>query len=123
MKISTLIATTLIMTAVLSSSQNLLAEETKGMKMPMKPAASLADKAFAASMQNMMKGMNVKRTGNPDKDFVLMMMPHHQGAIDMAKVELQYGTDTELRSLATDIVSAQEKEIAQMKDWLAKQNK
>jgi uncharacterized protein (DUF305 family) len=123
MKISTLIATTLIMTAVLSSSQNLLAEETKGMKMPMKPAASPADKAFAASMQNMMKGMNVKRTGNPDKDFVLMMMPHHQGAIDMAKVELQYGTDTELRSLATDIVSAQEKEIAQMKDWLAKQNK
>jgi uncharacterized protein (DUF305 family) len=74
-------------------------------------------------MKTMMSSMNVKPTGNPDKDFVLMMMPHHQGAIDMAKVELQYGTDTELRSLATDIVSAQEKEIAQMKDWLAKQNK
>ena len=123
MKISTLIATALIMTAVWSSSQNLQAEETKGMKMPMKTAASPADTAFAASMQNMMKGMNVKPTGNPDKDFVLMMMPHHQGAIDMAKVELQYGTDTELRSLATDIVSAQEKEIAQMKAWLAKHNK
>jgi uncharacterized protein (DUF305 family) len=122
MKISTLIATTLIMTAVLSSSQNLLAEETKGM-MTTKPAATPADKAFAASMKTMMSSMNVKPTGNPDKDFVLMMMPHHQGAIDMAKVELQYGTDPELRSLATDIVSAQEKEITQMKDWLAKHNK
>ena len=71
----------------------------------------------------MMKGMNVKPTGDPDKDFVLMMMPHHQGAIDMAKVELQYGTDPELRQLATDIVTAQEKEITQMKDWLAKNGK
>ena len=50
-----------------------------------------ADKAFAASMQKMMKDMDVKPTGKTDKDFVLMMMPHHQGAIDMAKVELQYG--------------------------------
>ena len=123
MKVSTLIATALIMTTFLSSSQNLLAEDMKGMKMQMKPAASPADKAFAASTQNMMNGMNVKPTGKPDKDFVLMMIPHHQGAIDMAKVELQYGTDPEMRQLATDIVAAQEKEIAQMKDWLAKNNK
>jgi uncharacterized protein (DUF305 family) len=70
----------------------------------------------AASMKN----MAVKPTGNADTDFVLMMMPHHQGAIDMAKVELQYGKDTELRQLATDIVEAQEKEITEMKAWLAK---
>jgi uncharacterized protein (DUF305 family) len=50
-------------------------------------------------------------------------MPHHQGAIDMAKVELQYGKDTELRQLATDIVEAQEKEITEMKAWLAKNGK
>jgi uncharacterized protein (DUF305 family) len=123
LKISALAAVALVMPAILSSPQNLLAEEMKGMKMPMKPVASPADKAFAASMQTMMKGMNVKRTGKPDKDFVLMMMPHHQGAIDMAKVELQYGTDPEMRQLATDIVTAQEKEIAQMKDWLAKNGK
>jgi uncharacterized protein (DUF305 family) len=95
----------------------------KGMNMATKKAATPADKAFATSMQTMMKGMNVKPTGKPDRDFVLTMMPHHQGAIDMAKVELQYGTDPELHQLATDIVTAQEKEIAQMKDWLAKHGK
>ena len=91
--------------------------------MAMKPATSPADKALAASMKTMMTNMHVKPTGNPDKDFVVMMIPHHQGAVDMAKVELQYGTDPELRQLATDIVAAQEKEIAQMKAWLAKQGK
>jgi uncharacterized protein (DUF305 family) len=91
------------------------------MKMPM--GGTPADQAFAASMHTMMKNMDVKPTGKPDKDFVLMMMPHHQGAIDMAKVELQYGKDPELRQLATDIVAAQEKEIAEMKAWLAKNAK
>jgi uncharacterized protein (DUF305 family) len=93
------------------------------MNMTMKPATSPADKAFATAMKTMMNGMHVKTTGKPDKDFALMMIPHHQGAIDMAKVELQYGTDPELRQLATDIVAAQEKEIAQMKAWLEKNGK
>ena len=66
----------------------------KRTNMATKPAATPADKGFAASMNTMMKGMNVKPTGKPDKDFVLMMMPHHQGAIDMAKVEFgNTGTD------------------------------
>jgi uncharacterized protein (DUF305 family) len=104
--------------ALLLSGGSVLAEDMKGMSMTMKPAMTPADKAFAASMKTMMTSMNVKPTGNPDKDFALMMIPHHQGAIDMAKVELQYGADPELRQLATDIVAAQEKEIAQMKAWL-----
>ena len=108
----------LVMSALLSPAQSAGAEDMKGMTT--KPATSLADKAFAASMKTMMNGMNVKTTGKPDKDFVLMMIPHHLGAVDMAKVELQYGTDQELRQLATDIVAAQEKEIAQMKAWLDK---
>ena len=115
---SLLIAAALVAPAFLSSAPCALAEDMKGMNMTTKPATTAADKAFAASMQTMMKGMNVKPTGKPDKDFVLMMIPHHQGAIDMAKVELQYGSEPGLRQLATDIVATQEKEIAQMKDWL-----
>jgi uncharacterized protein (DUF305 family) len=110
----------LVMPAFLLSGGSVLAEDMKGMNMTIRPAATAADRAFAASMKTMMTGMNVKPTGKPDKDFALMMIPHHQGAIDMPKVELQYGTDPELRQLATDIVSAQEKEIAQMKAWLEK---
>jgi uncharacterized protein (DUF305 family) len=106
--------------ALLLSRASVFAEDMKGMNMTMKPAATPADKAFAASMKTMMTSMNVKPTGKPDEDFALMMIPHHQGAIDMAKVELQYGTDPELRQLATDIVAAQDKEIAQMKAWLEK---
>ena len=108
----------LALSAFFSIAQTVGAEDMKGMAM--KPATSPADKAFAASMKTMMTSMRVKPTGKPDKDFALMMIPHHQGAIDMAKVELQYGTDRELRQLATDIVAAQQKEIAQMKAWLEK---
>ena len=108
----------LVMSAFFSTARTVGAEDMK--RMTMKPATSPADKAFAASMKTMMNGMHGKTTGKPDADFVLMMIPHHQGAIDMAKVELQYGSDPELRQLATDIVAAQEKEIAQMKTWLEK---
>ena len=88
--------------------------------MAMKGPSSPSDKAYMEAMQTMMKNMKAKPTGNADKDFVQMMMPHHQGAIDMAKVELKYGKDPELLKLAGDIVSAQEKEIAEMKAWLGK---
>jgi uncharacterized protein (DUF305 family) len=60
-------------------------------------------------MQTMMKDMHAKPTGDADKDFVNMMLPHHQGAVDIAKVELQYGKDPMLRDLATSIIAAQEK--------------
>jgi uncharacterized protein (DUF305 family) len=108
----------LVASAFLSSTPTVEAQDMKGMTM--KPATSPADQAFAASMQTMMNAMHVKPTGKPDEDFARMMIPHHQGAIDMAKIELQYGIDPELRQLATDIVAAQDKEIAQMKAWLAK---
>jgi len=73
--------------------------------------------AYMAARQRMMKQMNMSMSGDPDKDFVMMMIPHHQGAIDMAKVELQYGKDPKLRSMAEEIINAQEKEIAEMKEW------
>jgi uncharacterized protein (DUF305 family) len=118
-----IVVATLVMPALLSSAQSAYAEDMKGMNMTAKPATTAADKAFAGAMKTMMSNMHVKPTGKPDADFALMMIPHHQGAIDMAKVELQYGTDPELRQLATDIVAAQEKEIAQMKAWLEKNGK
>ena len=110
--------TLLLIAALLASPA--LAED---MKMPMGSSANAADEDFMHSMDRMMKDMAVKPTGDPDKDFVLMMMPHHQGAIDMAKIELQYGKDPTLRKLATDIVAAQEQEIALMKSWLASHSK
>ncbi|UDL96270.1 DUF305 domain-containing protein [Lichenihabitans sp. PAMC28606] len=91
--------------------------------MDMGAQTSPADKAFMASMQTMMKNMDVKPTGKTDKDFVMMMMPHHQGAIDMAKVEVKYGKDPMLLKMAADIIKAQETEIGEMKAWLAKNGK
>lgn len=64
--------------------------------------------------------MGMKPTGDADKDFVAMMIPHHQAAVDMAEVELKYGKDKKLRVMAEDIIKSQKKEIAEMKEWLAK---
>ena len=89
--------------------------------MKMDPADNPADKAFIGAMHDMMVGMHqAMPTGDTDKDFVRMMLPHHQAAVDMAKAELQYGKDPELKALATDIVSAQDREIAMMKAWESK---
>ncbi|MDR3498810.1 MAG: DUF305 domain-containing protein [Parvibaculum sp.] len=91
-------------------------------QMPTKSApndGSAAARAFADANNRMMRGMNVPLTADADRNFVTGMIPHHQGAIDMAKAELAYGKDAELRKLARDIVAAQEKEIAMMKAWLA----
>ena len=80
-----------------------------------------ADKAFIGAMRDMMMGMHsAMPTGDTDVDFVRMMLPHHQAAVDMAKAELQYGKDDTLKVLAKDIVTAQEKEIALMKAWADK---
>ncbi len=87
-------------------------------QMKMDEADNPADKAFLGAMHDMMMGMHRSMpTGDTDLDFVRMMLPHHQAAVDMAKAELQYGKDDMLKALAKDIVSAQEKEIAMMKAW------
>jgi len=73
--------------------------------------------ALMGSMSGMMSSHPVP-SGNPDKDFVQAMIPHHEGAVEMAKVELQYGRDEKLRAMAQKMVDDQTREIAQMKDWL-----
>ena len=89
------------------------------------PAASAAPaapstKAYEAANDRMHKDMAIKFSGNADIDFFKGMIPHHQGAIDMAKVVLQHGTDPETKKMAQEIIAAQEKEIAFMREWLKK---
>ncbi|HVY18051.1 MAG TPA: DUF305 domain-containing protein [Rhodopila sp.] len=88
------------------------------------PAPGAAESGFMtendAAMRKMMADMSIKPTGNPDADFAAMMIPHHQGAIDMARAELRYGKDPELRRLARNIITDQQKEIALMRKVLAK---
>ena len=68
-----------------------------------------------AAMTKMMDGMSTKPSGNVDKDFVAMMVPHHQGAIDMAQAELRYGHNEQLRRIAQEIVVEQQQEIVAMR--------
>ena len=68
-----------------------------------------------AAMTKMMDGMTVKPSGNIDEDFAAMMIPHHQGAIDMAMSELRYGKNVQLRRIAQEIVVEQLQEIAAMR--------
>src|SRR5262249_44615250 len=82
-----------------------------------------AEPTFAAQMMQAMERMDVgmmaaKPTGNPDRDFAAMMIPHHQGAIDMAKAELIYGRDPVLRRFPQGIIVEQQQEIELMQRYL-----
>jgi uncharacterized protein (DUF305 family) len=75
-----------------------------------------ADTDLDKSMETMHAEMqNVRYSGNADADFASMMIPHHQGAIEMSKVELQFGADPRLRRLAQEIIVTQQSEIEVMK--------
>ena len=83
-----------------------------------KAGDSAATTAYKAANAKMHKDMDIAFTGDADADFVRGMIPHHQGAIDMARVMLAHGKDPALKKLATSIIADQEKEIAMMRDWL-----
>ena len=86
---------------------------------PSQPPASSDEAAFLkeneAAMTRMMNDMAAKPSGDIDRDFVAMMTPHHQGAIDMAVIELRYGKNETLRRIAQEIIVDQMQEIDAMK--------
>lgn len=98
---------TALATMILSSPMTARAEETA------------STKAYALAMSTMMDGMMIDPSGKPDLDFARGMIPHHQGAIDMAKVELQFGKDPDIRKMAEGVIAAQTGEIDLMTKWLS----
>lgn len=87
----------------------------------MRPVAGQFMHAMNASMERMDRQMaTAQMNGNVDHDFAAMMIPHHQGAIDMAKAELLYGKDPVMRRLAQEVLVDQQSEIDAMQLWLRK---
>ena len=121
-----LIATLIVLAAVAMLTQKHAAHSAAStVPLPAAPAefAASTDKTFdqlmADAMSVMHKGMHTApQTGDPDRDFVTMMIPHHQGAIDMAKALLLSGKDSQMRRLAQEIITDQQSEIQLMQLWL-----
>jgi uncharacterized protein (DUF305 family) len=117
-----IIIASLLLFASSAMAQNMNHDMHKGHKMG-SANESASTKDFRAVNDKMHKGMMIEFSGDADVDFVRGMIPHHQGAIDMAKIELLYGKDAETRKLAEAIIKAQETEIAQMQAWLKARGK
>lgn len=111
-----LLATIFSAALVMSASNAFASMEDHSMHDTKNPMTEEYMQAMDAMHKPMMDGV---MSTDPDVAFVAGMIPHHQGAIDMAKIELKYGTDPEIRALAEEVIKAQEQEIAFMKKWLA----
>ena len=88
-----------------------------------KDADTASTKDFKEAHKRMMKLMDQPFTGDPDVDFRVHMIPHHQGAVDMAKVALKHAKDPETKKMAEAVINDQEREIAEMQAWLKKNGK
>ena len=87
-----------------------------------RPSTDLDWSELIASMDKMHMAMGaIERSGNSDVDFVRLMLPHHQAALDMARTQLFYGKDPQMRRLAQEIITDQQLEIELMQRWLKQQ--
>jgi uncharacterized protein (DUF305 family) len=101
---------TLVLTAILASASGIA---SRAQSVVVDEAPFLAENG--AAMDKMMADMAVKPTGDVDADFAAMMIPHHQGAIDMALAELRHGKNEQLRRIAQEIIVEQQQEIIAMR--------
>ncbi|GGH15134.1 hypothetical protein GCM10007036_14920 [Alsobacter metallidurans] len=104
--------------ALLAAPSMALAQSSPMQGMDMKGATSPATQDYMRAMQGMNEKMQgMKPANDPSMDFVMMMKPHHQAAVEMAQAYLKYGTDPKLKRMAQDVVSNQKKEIKEMTAW------
>ena len=88
------------------------------MVMPASVVQSASNAAYEQVNAKMHKDMGIPLTGDADRDFLAGMIPHHQGAVEMAQVELKYGKDPKVKKLAQEVITAQTQEITMMQSWL-----
>ena len=109
-----------LLTCLITFATPLAAQTMDHSAHQMNASDSAATIAFKEANDQMHADMGATYTGDADVDFVANMIPHHQGAVDMAQIILEHGTDPEVRTFAEQIIAAQEAEIAWMRDWLAR---
>jgi uncharacterized protein (DUF305 family) len=90
------------------------------MQMQAPADATPATRGYMAAMETMHRGMMMTYSGNADRDFVAGMIPHHQGAIDMARVVLEHGSDPAVRAISNAVIRDQAREITEMRAILAR---
>jgi uncharacterized protein (DUF305 family) len=125
-----LIAALIVLVATTMQAQHKAQSTTSKVGWPPAPTAKFiasTEKTFGDLMANAMDVMhrdmhNAEYSGDADHDFVTMMLPHHQGAIDMAQALLLYGKDPQMRRLAQEIITDQQSEIQLMQLWLKQRN-